>query len=299
MKDIIIQIETLDFTKSIKFYSDFYGLSLNAIRNRFKKLGVYDKFLFIKNDVSTIKSQLLQIEYNKNSKLCPQCKTKIPYEKRKQIYCSLKCSAIYTQKNGGHCHWSDKDKKRLRILAKQNPYFNGTIKSTPPLNSLHLKKGIIKICPNCKILFYVAKSVNLKKTCSLKCAKQIGIMGGLRCKSGRGKQGWYKGYYCNSSWELAWIIYQLEHNIKFKRNTQGFQYEFNGKKYKFYPDFILDNGDYVEIKGYMDKKNNSKISYFPYKINVIGKNNLKYIFDYVINKYGDNYTSLYEKSDTN
>ena len=37
--------------------------------------------------------------------------------------------------------------------------------------------------------------------------------GGLRPGSGRGKMGYYKGYYCRSSWELAWIVYQIEHNI--------------------------------------------------------------------------------------
>lgn len=33
-------------------------------------------------------------------------------------------------------------------------------------------------------------------------------MGGLRHGSGRGKKGWYKGFYCRSTWELAWLVYQ-------------------------------------------------------------------------------------------
>jgi hypothetical protein len=28
-------------------------------------------------------------------------------------------------------------------------------------------------------------------------------VGGLREGSGRGKKGWYKGFYCRSTWELA------------------------------------------------------------------------------------------------
>ena len=57
----------------------------------------------------------------------------------------------------------------------------------------------------------------------------------------------YKGYWCDSSWELAYVIYNLEHNIKFERNKQGFEYEFENKKYKYYPDFILEDGTYVEV----------------------------------------------------
>lgn len=31
--------------------------------------------------------------------------------------------------------------------------------------------------------------------------------GGYRPGSGIGKQGWYKNYWCDSSWELAYVIY--------------------------------------------------------------------------------------------
>ena len=43
--------------------------------------------------------------------------------------------------------------------------------------------------------------------------------GGYRQGSGRGKKGWYKGFFCDSSWELAYVIYCLDHNIDIKRNT--------------------------------------------------------------------------------
>ena len=44
------------------------------------------------------------------------------------------------------------------------------------------------------------------------------LAGGYRRGSGRGKKGWYKGYWCDSSWELAWVIYSLEHGVEFTRN---------------------------------------------------------------------------------
>ena len=52
--------------------------------------------------------------------------------------------------------------------------------------------------------------------------------GGYRRNGGKGIRGWYKGYWCDSSWELAYVIYNLEHNIHFIRNTKGFNYKFEG-----------------------------------------------------------------------
>ena len=86
--------------------------------------------------------------------------------------------------------------------------------------------------------------------------------GGLRKGSGVGLSGWYKGYWCDSSWELAFVIYNLEHGIKFERNKKGFEYEFEGKICKYYPDFLMEDCSYVEIKGYMKKKDTAKHAAF-------------------------------------
>ena len=111
--------------------------------------------------------------------------------------------------------------------------------------------------------------------------------------------GFYKGYWCDSTWELVWIIYNLEHNIKFNRNRQGFIYEYNNTKYKYYPDFILEDGSYVEIKGIMTDKDKCKISQFPHKLTVLMYSDLVEMFEYVKYKYGSVYTSelskMYEK----
>jgi len=75
--------------------------------------------------------------------------------------------------------------------------------------------------------------------------------GGLREGSGKGHKGWYKGYFCDSTWELAWVIYALDHNIKFERNKVGYSYTYKGKTHLYFPDFLLEDGSLVEIKGYM------------------------------------------------
>ncbi len=117
--------------------------------------------------------------------------------------------------------------------------------------------------------------------------------GGMRIGSGRGKKGWYKGYWCDSSYELAWVIYHIDHKISFKRNNKGFKYFYAGKIHKFYPDFIKD-GFYYEIKGYKTKQLEAKIKQFPHKIKILYKTDLKKIFEYVIDTYGKNFIKLYE-----
>lgn len=124
-------------------------------------------------------------------------------------------------------------------------------------------------------------------------------MGGHRIGSGRGKKGWYKGYFCDSSWELAFVIYNIDHDIEFYRNTETFDYEFNGETHKYLPDFIIDD-EYYEIKGYITKQWEAKLSQFPSdkKLLVIDEQKIKPYLDYVIANYGKEYVSLYEKTRT-
>lgn len=113
-------------------------------------------------------------------------------------------------------------------------------------------------------------------------------MGGLRERSGRGIKGNFLSFRFDSSWELAYIVYNLENNIYFKRNKEFFKYNFEDKERKYYPDFILENGSYVEIKGYFTKQVEAKIEQFPKdkKLILIGKQEIKKYLDYVISKYG-------------
>ena len=79
---------------------------------------------------------------------------------------------------------------------------------------------------------------------------------------GHSKYGTYKGFPCDSSWELAIVVYCLEHDIEIERNKDGFFYIFNDKEYTYYPDFIID-GVYTEIKNYWTERVQAKIDYFP------------------------------------
>lgn len=120
--------------------------------------------------------------------------------------------------------------------------------------------------------------------------------GGYRESSGRSKTGYYKGIYCGSTYELCWIIYNIDHRIDFER--------FPGKLEKdgitYYPDFLLSDGKtIVETKGYekqesVDKKTKIAES-LGYIVNVLRKDDLQYAFDYVTKSY--NTKKFYELYD--
>lgn len=137
----------------------------------------------------------------------------------------------------------------------------------------------------------------LGKKHSIETRKKLSLTsGGYRKGSGLGKHGWYKGYWCDSSYELAWVIYNLEHGIKFERNRNGFEYEWEGKIRKYYPDFLLDDGTFIEIKGYEREQTFHKYNAIKNKLVILKKTDLKNILEYVIRKYGKDFIKLYEDS---
>lgn len=165
------------------------------------------------------------------------------------------------------------------------------------------KKQVIHVCQICKNP--IDKTIfNSKKYCSKECLKiGLSIKAKARCDKGefggknndtfkKHKHGWYKGFYCGSSWELVFLIWALDHKLNIKRCDKVFKYEYNGKIYNYYPDFEIDNVIY-EIKGFEDHKAKAKHIAFP-EIRYLRKNDLKEQFEYVLKTYGKNYVDLFE-----
>jgi len=84
--------------------------------------------------------------------------------------------------------------------------------------------------------------------------------------------------------------------LLFEGSRPYWEIHIGGKKFLFiaHPDFILEDGTYIEIKNYKSELTESKINNFPSKIEVLYKEDLSYVFDYVINKYGKDYIQKYE-----
>jgi hypothetical protein len=153
-------------------------------------------------------------------------------------------------------------------------------------------KTVDKTCPLCSKTFTVSAG-SIKKFCSKACVYKNPLIGGYREGSGRSKSGWYKGIYCNSTWELAFLIYHLDNNLPIKRCTETFPYTFEGRKRSYLPDFVVGDA-YIEIKGYHTSQSMTKIEQFPHKISVYAKAEMEHIFDYVKDKYGNDFIELYE-----
>jgi hypothetical protein len=120
-----------------------------------------------------------------------------------------------------------------------------------------------------------------------------GKTGGPRKGAGVGKSGWYKGYWCDSSWELAWVIFHIDKGIAFERNLSGFEYQYKGFTRKYYPDFKIDN-HYIEIKGYKTKQFEEKLKAFPHEITVLYKKEMSQYINYVTQNYSKDYIDLYD-----
>ena len=115
----------------------------------------------------------------------------------------------------------------------------------------------------------------------------ITSVGGFRERAVKGcyKYGYYKNIRCDSSWELAFVVFNIEHNIPIKRNTQRFEYFIDGKKHIFIPDFVVNETEIIEIKGKQDSNWKRKQLAYP-NIKFIFKEDIKKYLDYVITKYG-------------
>jgi hypothetical protein len=119
-------------------------------------------------------------------------------------------------------------------------------------------------------------------------------LGGYERGSGRGKKGWCRGHWCDSTYELVFVVYALDHEIEFERNLELFPYEFEGRVQRWIPDFRLADGTYVEIKGYLSPQALAKFEFFYRPLLVLARAELQDMFEYVWRTYGRNLVQLYE-----
>ena len=226
----------------------------NEERKKKISIGVKESTYFI--ELQNIKNNNIQL-YNENPKRCPHCNKIIPYEKRHNKYCSSICNGFCATK--GH-HHSEETKEKIGNAVKGIiPWNKGNHKEKTSNHIIKIPKTqISRLCPVCNKTFIIPNEYSLKIFCTTEChnkdqkngyqySKKPKI-GGYQQGSGRGKKGYYKGLFCDSTYELVWIIYQLDHNIIFNRNRTSFIYTHNGKQHKYYPDFILPDNTYIEIK---------------------------------------------------
>ena len=212
-------------------------------------------------------------------------------------YICEKCGKLVTEKygSGRFCSRECANSRSHSIEVKNK------IKAT--LNDGRFNKCYEGICICCGKKFTRSKIINGKisnrKTCSKECLLKLKSQKSLNNKGGgyregsvkNYKYGTYKGINCDSSWELAYIVYNLEHGIKIKRNQKSFEYIFKDKKHLYYPDFISEDGNYIEIKNYWTEQVQAKIDQFPkeLKYQILYYSDLKDMIKYCQEKYGKKY----------
>lgn len=111
---------------------------------------------------------------------------------------------------------------------------------------------------------------------------------------GEAHRGYFNNIWCDSSWELALLIYCIDHKIQIVRNSRTFPYKFGKKICGYKPDFII-NGNYVEVKGVKDYRSKRKLQQFPFPIKIIDKKEIKKYLQYAENKYGKDFWKLLKK----
>ena len=113
----------------------------------------------------------------------------------------------------------------------------------------------------------------------------------------------------DSAWEIALVIYAKDNNISLEKNPCCFEFEYENKKHRYYPDFKV-NGKLVEIKGDHFFDGDKMINPYDKESDLFeakhqcGLNNgvefwtfkeMKPILEYVYNKYTKNFIELFKK----
>lgn len=195
----------------------------------------------ISKQQAAVRREALEKQYRENPKYCRHCQAALSFEQRGQQDCSRSCSASYRNKLRVH---SEESKAKRSLKARANP--SGFAKSRiggANRKGIYRTPRVTRVCITCSQKFTIIASDG-RKTCSKECTR----IGGARHGSGRAKTGYYQGIYCGSTYELAYLIWHLDHNKRIERCAKHFEYVWNDKTHNYYPDFEVD-GQIYEIKG--------------------------------------------------
>lgn len=179
-------------------------------------------------------------------------------------------------------------------MNKKQPWNKGLTKETDE----RVMKGVLTFQKNYQDGKFVSHQKGVKRTQEERQKIRDGIHLDTLIRHNRSHWGTYRGIHCDSSWELAFLVYNLENGIDIKRNTKPFLYKYDGFEHHYYPDFVIGNTFY-EIKGYMTEQAMFKIEQARNvsDIVLIQKDEIQPYLKYVIDKYGEDFCSVLYDSD--
>lgn len=217
--------------------------------------------------------------------ICLNCGKETTNEK----FCSRSCRTSYNNKH--------------RVFSKQKrEEINKKISQTQKQKQRINKPKYCSVCGN-----QISLNKKYRKTCSDQCQNKLRNLhhnhcgGGYRKGACKGKHGYYKGIYCDSTFELAYLIYCLDHNINIQRCQQSFEYEYEGKLHRYHPDFVVDDV-IVQIKNFNSPLVDIKLKAVNKPIKIFYSKDLAPIFEYVATTYNkkfkgnkNNFYELYDR----
>jgi hypothetical protein len=201
---------------------------------------------------------------------CEKCEVEHDGSYGSGRFCTQKCANSNVRSS------ESKLKSSLAAKASKNVKI-----ATDKKKGVKLVDRILMICEDCKKEFEIPRHKKYQKYCGHECRKKH--LGGFRENGGKSKNGYYKGIYCGSTYELVWVIYQLDHNKDFSRFENAITY--NNEKY--IPDFLQDN-IIIEIKGFLSKNAEKQLRVAKgcgYEIKMLFKEDLTTEFDWVKSNY--------------
>lgn len=191
--------------------------------------------------------------YYASPKTCECCNKNLKYEQRRSRFCSRNCAAQTNNKTRSYKWITEEWKRKQSIKMKATEpagwridpkFYREKTKQTVALNK-H-KFYITTCCAECAIKFNHLKSQK-RKYCSHTCAYK----NNYHQNSTKLYRCIYKNYKMDSGAEFLFAKILDENNIIWIKNSKTFfEYHYQNKTKKYYPDFYLpDYKLWVEIKG--------------------------------------------------
>lgn len=264
-----------------KLFPKYEMVSEETSKNLSQKNNV-NYIISIENESQRRKNKTIE-EFKLLDKRCKHCNKPILFEKRRNNFCNHSCCASFTLK-GRKVVYSPES---LKIMQE-----NGR-KNIPKRKAVLVKKE----CVFCNLNFEVPNKSKYRKTCSKECLKEHRSKNNAR-QGTYGKCGYYKGVFCGSTWELAFLVFNLDKGNDIKRCELTFKYNLEDGGHTYFPDFIMDNIIY-EVKGReygsLVEKNES-VKEAGYEIVMIKKKEINPIIKIVKESYKvKNLVDLYDK----
>ena len=193
------------------------------------------------------KIETLKTSYENNPTRCKNCDNVIEYDKRKNVFCSKRCSGSYNNKKRD-CKPGPIKGTPNKIKVGETSFPRKVFNDLNPKYVLHRKS-----CTECSLYFWTENKK--KKTCSEKCKSAIfSKTAKNNPKMGGNKNKRAYGWYISNSAGKVWLESSWEYKVAASLDANDVKWErpkfltYGNKKY--FPDFYLSDYDV-----YLDPKN--------------------------------------------